>query len=261
MVPAQHHNEAEPSPQHDLMSHPTELNLEKLQFYTTADYPCSYLPKKVARSQVAVPAHRVTPPTYARLVEQGFRRSGLFTYRPQCRACQACLPVRVDVQRFRPGRTQRRVIRQHQHLITRVMPLERRADHYALYCQYQRMRHAGAGMDENMAHQYEQFLLTSPVDSCLFEFREPDSRLRIVSVVDVLDRGLSAVYTFFDPEAEGSLGTYAILWQIQQCQKLALPWLYLGYWIAQSPKMSYKVRFRPCEILYDGEWSDPKRLG
>ncbi|HLR14148.1 MAG TPA: arginyltransferase [Burkholderiaceae bacterium] len=238
------------------MNHATEHNLQALQFYTTADYPCSYLPRRVARSQVAAPAHLITSDVYDRLIEQGFRRSGLFTYRPQCRSCQACIPIRVDTARFRPGRTQRRTLRRHQHLVVRVMALRKHPDHYELYCRYQHARHAGAGMDEDTEEQYHQFLLASATHSCLFEFREPDGTLRIVSVVDVLDRGLSAVYTFFDPDASGSLGTYAILWQIRQCQQLGLPWLYLGYWIAESPKMAYKAQFHPCQILYDGEWSE-----
>lgn len=238
------------------MSHPTEFNLRALQFYTTADYPCSYLPTRVARSQVAAPAHLVTPSVYASLIEQGFRRSGLFTYRPQCRACQACIPIRVDARAFQASRSQRRVVRRHQHLNARATELAWHADHYDLYCRYQHTRHAGAGMDEDTERQYQDFLLASAVETCLFEFRDTDGTLRIVSVVDVLDQGLSAVYTFYDPDAPGSLGTYAILWQIQQCRQLGLPWLYLGYWIAQSPKMAYKQQFRPCQILYDGQWCD-----
>ncbi len=236
------------------MSRPTETALQTLQLYTTADYPCSYLPQRVARSQVAAPAHLITSDVYDRLIEHGFRRSGLYTYRPQCRDCQACIPIRIDARAFEPRRSQRRAWRRHQHLSARMMPLHERTDHYDLYCRYQQARHAGAGMDEDMYQQYTQFLLASAVTSRLVEFRDPEGFLQMVSLVDLLDNGLSAVYTFFDPQVPGSLGTYAILWQMQQCQEMGLPWLYLGYWIANSPKMAYKSHFQPAQLLRDGQW-------
>lgn len=236
------------------MSHPVEPQLRALQFYSTAEYPCSYLPGRQARSEVAAPAHLIDATRYSRLVEQGFRRSGLFTYRPHCRSCQACLPLRVDVAHFRPDRSQRRCWRRHQDLTVRVLPLRWRADHFALYQQYQTARHAGAGMDDDTEKQYRQFLLASGVASRLIEFRAPDGSVKMVALVDMLDNGLSAVYTFFDPEARGSLGTFGVLWQIHQCRELGLPWLYLGYWIRESRKMVYKSRFQPAQILMDGQW-------
>lgn|SRR5690554_1539814 len=239
------------------MSHPTEPLVQMLQFYSTADYPCSYLSDQQARSEVAAPAHLIDTAIYSRLIEQGFRRSGLFTYRPKCRSCQACLPIRVDTARFKPGRNHRRVIRQHQDLTTTVMPLRWVPEHYQLYYRYQKARHAGAGMDEDTEKQYSQFLLTSGVESRLIEFRAPDGGVQMVALIDVLEHGLSAVYTFFDPDATGSLGTYGVLWQIQQCQRLGLPWLYLGYWIQESRKMAYKSRFRPWQIYRDGQWHEP----
>lgn len=239
------------------MSHPTEPLVQILQFYMTADYPCSYLPNHQARSEVAAPAHLIDAPTYSRLIEQGFRRSGLFTYRPKCRTCQACLPIRVDTAHFAPSRNHRRVMRQHKDLTATILPLRWMPDHYQLYYRYQKARHAGAGMDEDTEKQYSQFLLTSGVESRLVEFRTTEGAVRMVALIDVLDNGLSAVYTFFDPDAAGSLGTYGVLWQIQQCQRLDMPWLYLGYWIQESRKMSYKSRFRPYQIYYDGQWQEP----
>src|SRR5690554_7602544 len=118
------------------MSHPTEPLVKMLQFYSTADYPCSYLTGQQARSEVAAPAHLIDAPMYSRLIQQGFRRSGLFTYRPKCRACQACLPIRVDVDRFAPGRNHRRVIRQHRDLTATVMSLRWVPEHYELYYRY-----------------------------------------------------------------------------------------------------------------------------
>jgi leucyl-tRNA---protein transferase len=242
------------------MSRPTESPFKTLQFYSTAAYPCSYLPGRQARSQVATPAHLIDSETYSDLVEQGFRRSGLFTYRPQCDACQACQPMRVDAKNFTPDRTQRKTWKRHHDLRSTAAPLHWNPEHFELYQRYQSRRHPGAGMDENTRSQYTQFLLTSRVDSTLVEFRTPAGELQIVCLIDVLKSGLSSVYTFFDPDARGSLGTYAILWQIEQCKTMKLPWLYLGYWIKESRKMAYKSQFKPHQILHDGSWSEPAPL-
>jgi arginine-tRNA-protein transferase len=239
------------------MNLPNHASFKTLQFYATAPYPCSYLPHQEARSQVAAPTHLVDADTYSRLVEKGFRRSGLFTYRPFCDQCSACVPIRVDVERFQPSRTQRKTWKRHAHLQSHMMPLRWEPEHYELYHRYQASRHPGAGMDEDSQSQYRQFLLTSRVESQMVEFREPDGRLQMVSMIDVLDTGLSAVYTFFDPHAPGSLGSYGVLWQIAQCRQIGLPWLYLGYWIEQSRKMSYKTQYRPHQILKSGAWIEP----
>ncbi|MDX3895424.1 MULTISPECIES: arginyltransferase [Pusillimonas] len=237
------------------MSHPTELTFKTLQFYSTASYPCSYIEGREARSQVAAPTHLIDAATYSRLVEKGFRRSGLFTYRPHCDACRACLPIRVDVERFQPSRTQKKIWRRHQHLRAGNAPLEFELEHFELYRRYVSTRHAGAGMDDDDQSQYTQFLLTSRVDTTLIEFRDESGVLQMVSIIDILDTGLSAVYTFFDPQAPGSLGTYGVLWQIDRCRAMGLPWLYLGYWIGESRKMAYKTQYRPCEILRGNHWS------
>lgn len=236
------------------MTYLTDFPLSVLQFYATAPYPCSYLSDKLARSQVATPSHLIDGPVYGELVRAGFRRSGAFTYRPHCDHCRACVPVRIVTEEFRSNRAQRRAWNKHRSIEAEMLDLKYSPEHYALYLRYQSQRHSGGGMDQDSREQYRHFLLQSNVDTRLVEFRD-HGVLRMVSIIDELQDGLSSVYTFFDPEMRGaSLGIYSILWQVELCRRLDLPYLYLGYWIAQSRKMAYKVQFQPMQGLTNGRW-------
>ncbi len=231
-----------------------DIPLSALQFYLTAPYPCSYLPNRMARSQVATPSFLITTQVYSELVRRGFRRSGTFTYRPRCDACRACVPVRVVVDAFASTRSQRRAVRHHRNLEVSLHTLQDSAEHFDLYQRYQTARHRDDGMESDSPEQYRNFLLQSHVDSTLIEFRE-NGVLRMVSLIDILDDGLSSVYTFYDPDvAQASFGTYNVLWQIELCRKLELEYLYLGYWIKESGKMAYKANFQPLQGLVEGEW-------
>jgi arginyl-tRNA--protein-N-Asp/Glu arginylyltransferase len=240
----------------------SEPHLHKLQFYVTTPYACGYLPNKLAQSLIATPHHLVDAKIYSGLIQQGFRRSGKFAYRPHCETCNACIPTRVVLEKFSPTRSQKRAFKQHADLSVRILPLDYQQDHFELYASYQAARHAepeNFNADKDEAEQYKQFLCMSNVESLMIEFRDAKNQLKIVSVVDIVSGGISAVYTFYDTnfktsDAKTSFGTYAIMWLAEWTKSLGLPYLYLGYWIAESQKMAYKQQFKPQQKLVDGEW-------
>jgi arginine-tRNA-protein transferase len=243
------------------VTHRTTFEPEKIQFYATATYPCSYVAGRIARSQVAVPSRLIHTQTYEQLVQQGFRRSGEFIYRPHCDHCNACTSIRVPVAEFAGNRSQKRAWSKHAGLVTQLLRPHFSEEHFALYQRYQKSRHTGGGMDHDDRDQYIEFLVSTRVNSWLVEFREPtestdSGRLKMVSIIDWLHDGLSAVYTFFDPDERQAFGTFNVLWQIAHAKSLNLPYVYLGYWIKDCQKMAYKLRFIPNELLLNGVWTN-----
>lgn len=244
-------------PGNSIMNLLNDFSTRELQFYLTSAYPCGYLPGRMARSLVATPNELVDSAAYSELIRLGFRRSGDYTYRPQCSQCQACVPVRLAVDEFERNRTQRRAWKAHSAMAVTMRELVYDPDHHELYRRYQASRHAGGGMDQDDRDQYQRFLLQSHVDTYLVEFREGSEGgpLRMVSLIDRVNDGLSSVYTFYDPDLpRASFGTYNILWQAALCRELELPYLYLGYWIEHSRKMAYKINYQPLEGLIEGCW-------
>ena len=233
------------------MKQETPLSLELL---ISAQHPCNYLPDRLARTVFMDPQAEMEPRLYGLLASHGFRRSGPHVYRPHCDGCRACVPLRIPVREFQPDKGQRRIARMNRDLDLRILPAAFDAEHFRLYTRYLAARHPGGGMDSQGEAEYRQFVLCSWGKTCLLEFRHQE-RLVAVAVTDAMPNAFSAVYTFYEPELERrSLGTYAILSQIVEARRRGLEWLYLGYWIAESRKMSYKARFHPHQVLGEAGW-------
>lgn len=222
-------------------------------------HSCDYLSGERAQTLFVDPRFAMTTRIYSKLIAQGFRRSGDLVYRPHCEPCAACIPIRIPIDRFTPDRNQRRTLKVNLDLYAAATPPVYNDEHYALYQRYLRSRHGDGSMADSTTDDYVHFLTSRWCKTLFAEFRV-DKVLAAVSVIDVLDDALSAVYTFFDPGLAGrSLGTYAVLWQIGEAQRRGLSHLYLGYWIKKCRKMSYKVRFRPYEAYIEGRWRPYKK--
>jgi arginine-tRNA-protein transferase len=233
-------------------------NQINLNIISTPPHKCSYLPEYIATTMVVDPNRTKNAWFYDRLSQHGFRRSGDHIYRPNCPKCSACIAVRIAVQQFVPRRSQRRTWRKNQDLsVTPVAP-EFKPEHYNLYRLYLKSRHEGGGMDNPTPKGYMQFLSSFWCKTVFYEYRL-EKQLIAVSVVDEIENGLSAVYTFFEPTLKKrSLGVYAILWEIEEAKRLQREWLYLGYWIKNNRKMSYKTEYQPLEYYSQGTWQQFK---
>lgn len=229
-------------------------NLRTLAFFATPAHNCSYLPDRQATTMFVDPRAHVDKRLYSQLTALGFRRSGSHYYRPHCESCNACIPVRLKVDEFRPDRSQRRVLKKNADLSCRMVRASFSERHYALYAHYIEERHADGDMYPPSREQFTSFLVKGATDSWFIEILDGETLVGLAAV-DKLNEGLSAIYTVFDPAWEHrSLGTFAVLWQVEEARRLELPYLYLGYWIAECRKMNYKTRFRPIEALRDGHW-------
>lgn len=228
------------------------------RFYTTDLAPCPYLPDRRERRLVALVEARgaADDGRLDLLTEAGFRRSQGFLYKPACPGCRACVPVRIVVERFRPGRSLRRVLKRNADLAWAEAPAATTDEQFALFRRYLRHRHHDGGMVRMDRDAYREMVEVAPDSTRLVEFRDAAGVLVGVSLTDRLRSGLSGVYKFFAPELEPrSLGSFIILWHVERARNLGLPYVYLGYWIAQSRKMAYKVRFTPLERLDGPGWA------
>jgi arginyl-tRNA--protein-N-Asp/Glu arginylyltransferase len=224
-------------------------------FYRTTALACPYLPDQFERKLVTELAGREAPEFYNDLCRAGFRRSHHLAYRPSCVGCNSCVPVRVVTAGFADTRSTRRVRRLNADLVGRMASAQATVEQFRLFIRYERSRHAHSEMAAMTFGDYRAMIEDSPIDTRVIEFRDGERELRGICLVDTLDDGHSAVYSFFDPALpRRSLGTFMVLWLIDDARRAALPYVYLGYWIAASDKMAYKTRFRPLEQLGAAGW-------
>lgn len=229
---------------------------DNVRMFRTGAHACGYWPDREARDLVLDPRDPRLPQLYPLSLDWGFRRSGDIVYRPSCVGCHACVAVRVPVAMFRPDRSQRRCVARNADVDARIVAAVRTNEHFALYRKYLAARHAGGGMDDHGAAEFEQFLIGSWNDGRFLELREHGShRLLAVAVTDLVEGALSAVYTFYDPDAAArGLGTLAVLRQLEWAARDGRQHLYLGYWISGHAKMDYKRRFQPLEGFDGRGW-------
>lgn len=232
----------------------TKLDLDALPLFVSQPHECSYYAQRLAQTLFTNEVSHVTQKQYSKLNRLGFRRSGDYIYRPHCTGCNACVPARVAVHKFKPSQSQKRTLKHNADLTATLLKPEFHPEHYQLYANYINQRHADGSMYPPSPEQYKEFILFNYEFACLVEFRL-QQQLVAVALVDILDDGLSAVYSFFDPVLDKrSLGSYMILWQINEAQQRNLPYVYLGYWLQEHPKMHYKASYRPLELRYFDQW-------
>ncbi len=225
------------------------------RFYATELSPCPYRPGRLERRLVTVLDPLDEAGSLDQLTAAGFRRSQRFLYKPVCPGCRACVPTRIDAARFVPGRTFRKILKRNADLRASERPARATDEQFHLFRRYIRARHGDGGMAEMGWRDYVDMVEEASPATRLVELRAADGRLLAVSLTDYLASGLSGVYKFFEPdEPQRSLGTFVILWHVGRARELGLPYVYLGYWIADCRKMAYKRRFPALEGLCGGQW-------
>ncbi len=236
------------------MSRDIAPDLHKIQLYLTEAHPCSYLPNKQATTAFVDPKYQLDTKNYSQLSTLGFRRSGQYIYAPRCVSCKSCIPVRIPVDSFKPTRSQKRCRKRNSDIVVNFQANIDPNEHYELYQKYIDTRHSDGDMYPATLAQYQDFIGKPWECTHFIEFRCND-KLVACAVSDWLDDGLSAIYTYYDPEISArSLGTFAILQQIELARQLSLAYVYLGYWIRDSAKMTYKSKFRPSELYIENRW-------
>ena len=230
------------------------MSSQNLNLYLTAEHECGYLPERMATNLVPDPCVQMNMPLYSQLIEMGYRRSGIHTYRPHCKNCQQCIPCRIPVTSFKPSRSQRRCQQSNNNYSTHLVAADYTDEHFELYKRYINARHADSNMANPLPQDYRNFLYSDWSDTFFLELRE-NKQLLAVAVCDHVNSGLSAVYSYFNPELPNrSLGTFCVLKMIEQTKQMGLDYLYLGYLIHGSEKMRYKQFFRPLEVYVDNQW-------
>lgn len=228
--------------------------LKNVRLFITHPHDCSYLPEEKSTTVFVDPDVTIDQHSYTQFSALGFRRSGAYLYRPQCPNCTACTPSRIPVTQFQQNRSQRRIWRKNSDLLVGLVDNISAAEFYTLYESYIVERHSDGDMFPPSKEQYENFL-TKEWNVTHYLAYKSAGKLLALSVVDILDDGISAIYTFFDPKcSKRSLGVYSVLWLVKYAIDLGLPYLYLGYWIKNCEKMRYKLNYRPNQLLINGRW-------
>lgn len=228
-----------------------------VQFRHSSAMPCPYLPGRIERQLYAELDGPAPSEIFRRLSLAGFRRSHHIIYRPACPGCNRCVPVRVDVKNFRWTQSWRRILRRNADLVAEDAGLDITDEQYRLFRRYMRSRHGGGDMAVMDRRDYSSMVLSSPIETGLVEFRDGAGDLTAACLTDRLPDGLSAVYSFFDPaQNRRSLGSFMVLWLIEEARRQGLSHVYLGYWIENSPKMAYKARFQPLQAFGPEGWTD-----
>lgn len=227
---------------------------QRIPLFLTEEHACSYLPNEMAQTAFIDPSATISETVYSSLNTQGFRRSGEYYYRPQCKACTSCKSLRLPVDQFKANRSQKRCLKINSDIEVKVVANPDVWLYYDLYCEYIDKRHKDGDMHPPDPSQYESFIGGRSPFARHVEFYVED-KLAMVSVMDHLSTALSAIYTFYDPKlVSRSLGSFAILWQIDFAKKQGIPLLYLGFWIEECEKMRYKSNYKPHQVLHEGVW-------
>ncbi len=229
---------------------------DRIRLYQTLPHSCGYWRERTATNMVIDPQRLDLDALYPDALAQGFRRAAGYLYRPGCEQCQACIACRIPVDQFHPSRSQQRCLRRNADLICHDLAPGYTPERYALYQRYLHSHHRGGGMDKGTIEDFREFLC-APWETTRFLEWRCNSCLLAVAAIDIVGNALSAVYTWYDPtQSQRGLGTFAILQQIDYARTHGIDWVYLGYWIEDHPKMSYKRRFHPLQVLGAEGWQE-----